>query len=259
MYPFISIASLRIPTYGLMMAVALFVSSSLCIIRGRKQKLQWETLIVIIACIFGFAIIGAVLLYFAVTYSAKEIIEYIKAGSLFTEHIGFVFYGGLIAGFVGAYIGFKLTGADFIQYTPVIIPYIPIAHAIGRVGCFLGGCCYGIPTNLPIGVIYPEFAISEVPKGIPLFPVQLLESGLLLGIAVILLKAAERKKGPKHMIGLYMVLYSCCRFGLEFLRYDAIRGSFQGLSTSQWISVALLAGGILLLFRPEKTQEENVA
>ena len=245
MYPSVSFLSIKIPTYGLMMFFALFISGALSLRHTIKKGLKWETTMVIIACIFGFAIIGASFLYFIVTYSSQEILQYLHDGTLFTERVGFVFYGGLILGFLGALLGMKLSGASFSEYAPAIIPYIPVAHAIGRIGCFLGGCCYGIPTRLPIGVVYPAYAITDVPKDIPLFPVQLLESVLLLAIFVILLIAQKKKYTANKLLGIYSVLYACCRFGLEFLRYDSIRGSFAKLSTSQWVSILLVISGII--------------
>ena len=97
---------------------------------------------------------------------------------------------------------------------------------LGAWAAYWLGACYGKPTSLPIGVVY-TVGYSGVPTGIPLLPVQAFEGAALLLIFLILAAYTRHGHPPMRVMALYLLLYSPCRFALEFLRYDAIRGAFS--------------------------------
>lgn len=156
---------------------------------------------------------------------------------------GFVFYGGLIGGVIGLYVYSKSFKISFKKLCMILIPVVPIFHSIGRIGCLLAGCCYGMEYD---GFGSITFYNSELaPIGVPLFPMQIVESICNLIIFIIILITYKRFKGTYKTIALYSVLYSIVRFVLEFYRGDTARGILV-LSTSQWISIALFIVGIIL-------------
>ena len=158
---------------------------------------------------------------------------------------GFVFYGGLLGGLAGAWLFCKQRRTSFATLGRDLVPALPLFHAFGRVGCFLAGCCYGIPSPVPwLGVVFPAAAI-EAPSGVPLLPVQLYEAvGCLL--LFLLLDHLLRQGWPgDRLLALYLALYAAFRFLLEFLRGDAARGFLGPLSTSQVLSLGVLAGLLL--------------
>ncbi len=111
MYPFFYIFSCRVPAYGAMMALGLLVAGSLGLRRARKAGLRWEDGLVILACGFGTALLGAAGLYLAVTYSPAQLWALICSGELFSENrLGLVFYGGLIFALPGAWLGARAAG-----------------------------------------------------------------------------------------------------------------------------------------------------
>ena len=123
-----------------------------------------------------------------------------------------------------------------------------IGGAIGRIGCFLGGCCHGTPTSSPFGIT-PDSA--HAPLGMPLHPVQLYES-LGMGILFLLLLYRFSKRAfDGEIVMLFLFGYATLRFVVEMFRGDADRGYVvAGLSTSQTISIVLfLAVGLLLAWR----------
>ena len=123
---------------------------------------------------------------------------------------------------------------------------ISMAQGFGRIGCFLAGCCYGRETTSRFGVVFPEGGLA--PAGVKLIPTQLISSAgdFLIMIVLLLYYRKNKKDGTPGNVGfLYMLLYGVGRFLVEFLRNDN-RGGAWMFSTSQWISMVILAGGIVL-------------
>jgi phosphatidylglycerol:prolipoprotein diacylglycerol transferase len=92
----------------------------------------------------------------------------------------------------------------------------------------------------------------SAPNEVPLFPTQLLESGLNFIAGILLLIYAKPTRKPGKILGLYLIYYLVMRFFIEFFRGDIIRGVLLGITTSQWISIALIPVGLWLLFRKAK-------
>lgn len=122
-----------------------------------------------------------------------------------------------------------------VDFLNPIVPVLPLAHAFGRAGCFFAGCCYGVPTDGILGVVYTH-AIGGAPSGVSLLPIQLLEAGINLAICALLMLFTRHTRTKTFVLPVYVVCYGVARFCLEFYRYDYIRGSLFGLSVSQWIS-----------------------
>ncbi|MBR3298285.1 MAG: prolipoprotein diacylglyceryl transferase [Clostridia bacterium] len=257
MHPFIHIFGLEIPSYGLMMALAFILAIVLSYFRAKKAGKNPEIILdlAIAAIVIGLGC--AYLLYIFVTYPLDKIWKSITDGSFSVfKSGGLVFYGGVIGGAL-AVIGYlKLIKKQKVwDYSAIIVPTIPLAHAVGRIGCFLAGCCYGKCVDTPISVIYTN-PIGGAPTGTPVFPIQLVESACNIVVFVILLLYVGRQLKRGSVLFLYMILYGIERFVLEYFRYDEIRGIFLGLSTSQWISIAMVvigAVGLMLSFKREKT------
>ncbi len=246
MYPYIHIFSKTVPSYGIMLMTGIWVAGFLSMLRIRRAGLRWENGMAVLACALGTAMLGAICLYIGVTYSLSDMINMVKSGSLFTgSKLGMVFYGGLLGAIPGVLLGIRITHIRASEYILPMVPCIPLGHAFGRIGCLLAGCCYGVPTDLPIGIIYP-YSLSGVPTGIRLFPVQIVEALSLFAIFCILSIYSRHSPDPKRVVSLYLILYSICRFVLEEYRYDSIRGFWGALSTSQWISALLFVIGIIL-------------
>ena len=163
---------------------------------------------------------------------------------------GFVFYGGLIGAVIGIFIYSKQFKVSFKSLLLTLIPTVPLIHSIGRIGCFLAGCCYGIEYNGFGHVIFHN--TPSAPVNTPLFPTQILESICNLLIFIVLIITYKKYSGTYKTIILYCILYSVVRFSIEFLRGDLIRGLWLNISTSQWISIALFLVGIGLFYKKEK-------
>ena len=259
MLPFLTVFGKQIPMYGLLMVTGAFFAVLFACLRARKRRL--EPMDVLLCSIFCFVIglLGAKTLFII-----TEIPQYIKHIShagfslpwLFNEiaTAGIVFYGGMIGGVFGGWLYTRLFRLDFWKHADAMIPFLPLAHGFGRVGCFCAGCCYGrAPFDSEpewlrnLAVVYTN-AIGAPNDGVARYPVQLFEACFLILILFpVLLAFSRRERRPGMVIGLYFIVYGIFRFINEYLRADSIRGIFGGVSTSQWISLALIPLGIVLI------------
>lgn len=240
MYPFFNIFGVNIPLYGICMLAGFFLVALFAYAKGKQFNIGVEDIVLIMAFIIGGAILFGQLFYLFVTYSAKGLWEMVSRGDFsFLKNSGIVFYGGLIGGIAGGILGKKIVKAEFKILELLFVPYIPLGHAIGRVGCFLAGCCYGVEYSGPLAVYYPN-SIAGVSPDVGYFPVQLLEAVLDVVIFAALWKFCRKERKKFDVIYLYLALYSVMRFGTEYFRGDKIRGVYFGISTSQWISIGLI-------------------
>jgi phosphatidylglycerol:prolipoprotein diacylglycerol transferase len=172
--------------------------------------------------------------------------------SLATLQAGGVFYGGFLVALAVAIWRMRHYGLAPLPVADIFAPAAALGHAIGRIGCFLAGCCWGKPTSVPWAVTFTDPAARDlvgVPLNVPLHPTQLYEAVALAVIFVILWRQFGRSHRPGAILGLYLVLYSSFRFGVEFLRDPSERAFPFGwvLSSTQWMAVGLVAVGVYLL------------
>lgn len=151
---------------------------------------------------------------------------------------GSVFYGGLIGGLMAGYITIHHMCLDRAVYEDCMAPVIPLFHGIARIGCFLGGCCYGVESGWGF-TAHGNPYVSDI-NDISRFPVQLLEAGCNFMLAGVLLWLLKRRVLRGRLLIIYLMSYACIRFADEFLRGDSIRGGIGIFSTSQWISIGFL-------------------
>ncbi len=180
--------------------------------------------------------------FFIITSSAHLTSEFINSANFWMGG-GFVFYGGLIGGALFALTYHFIWPLPFTWIKSTLVA-LTLGHGIGRIGCFLAGCCYGDITTAWWGVHL---------HGQDRHPTQLIEAFFLLSLAYGL----KRINSLHGLLGVYTLSYGVLRFGLEFLRADQLRGEWLwGLTPSQWISIFLVIPGVYSLvkkvLRPSK-------
>ena len=222
MHLYTDLFGIEVPSYGLMIALGVVLANLVGGFVLKREKLDFNDFIILEAyCMLG-AFIGAKVLYLIVSYDYidwNRILDYVYFNELMIG--GFVFYGGLIGGILFIFLGGKLHGIIPKPYIRSFIFLIPFIHCFGRIGCFMAGCCYGVPYHGIGAVVFPEGAYA--PSGVELFPVQLVEACCLAMIAVLLL-VLQVFIGYRFTVELYLLLYGIERFILEYFRYDDIRG-----------------------------------
>lgn len=158
---------------------------------------------------------------------------------------GSVFYGGLIGMILIslAYVRRKKLSRDYIDLTAAAIP---LFHAWGRIGCFLGGCCFGIESSF--GFVY-HYSPIEMANGVRRLPVSLFEAIFNAALSVFLYVCFRKKKYRGYLLNIYLYAYPVWRFVIEFFRGDTYRGFLWIFSTSQWVSIALVITNTIVLLR----------
>lgn len=186
-------------------------------------------------------IVSVVTIFFGIIFAClfENIYEWIKNQKIVWTW-GMTFYGGLIGGagtFILMYCLYYLKRhKDVFGEILIIAPgLITLAHGVGRIGCFLAGCCYGKETDSFIGVTFPNIE----PLGVKRIPTQLIEAAFLFVLSAILLVFAF-KSITKYTMIIYLASYSVFRFVIEYFRDDP-RGQFLALSPSQIWCIILFA------------------
>lgn len=245
----ITIGPVTIYGYGLMIAIGIIAAYLNTERLAKKNGLDPDPVFNILVIGVGFGIIGAKLLYYITILD--EIIANPKLLLNFTE--GFVVYGGIIFGILGALLYCKKKGLPFFNYLDCAAPSIALAQGFGRIGCFLAGCCYGTQMDSPISITFTNS--SYAPNNVPLFPSQLVSSAFDFLHFFVLCALLKRNKQPGKIGAFYLVFYSIGRFIIEFFRGDLARGSVGSLSTSQFISVFVAIIGIAMVIFLSKKKE----
>ena len=249
------IGSFGVPAMGLCILVGAILAVFLSWLLRKQSSLDWngDTVDAIIwAVLLGF--VGMKILYWIVT--PNEFLSAIKEGrilSLLTE--GMVFYGGLIGGIAGIFIVSRKKKHNFFEFTDLMAPCFCVAHAFGRIGCLLVGCCAGEEPGEPVlfgAATYNGACAVTYADGHQHLPVPLMEAIFLVLLCVVLILILKKEKKLGTVTGWYLVLYAIWRFVIESFRGDAERGIFGPFSTSQWISFAILIAGVVILVTAKK-------
>lgn len=254
------IGSYGVHSYGvlLMLAIVLSVWRAYAVAQRRRSAdpaypLSPEDVLDVTIWIVAGIVIGARLMFVAVDWG-----EYKGHPATIFQvwNGGLSFHGGLI-GVIIALILFSIRRrVPFLVLGDLIAPSAMLGYAVGRVGCFLNGCCYGAPTNLPWGVRFHDDGIVTPPS----HPTQLYSTALSLVFFGVLLWVERRQKFPGQIAFLYVLFSAIERFVMEIWRADVTSTVVAlGLTDVQWlcITMAVVAVGALAWLRRRGTRLPN--
>ncbi len=223
MHPIIcKIGPFTIYSYGFMLVVAFLVVSTLARLEAKRQRICPEIIFNFGFIAFISGIIGARLFYIVenITYYLKNPLEIVML-----QMGGLSWFGGLTLAVICGVIYLKKKKLSVYKIFDLIAPYVALAQGLGRIGCFLNGCCFGRT----------------------LIPIQLYSSLILIFIFIILRFFQNKPHKEGYIFFLYLLLYSLKRFFIEFWRRDN-EIIFLNLTIFQIISILVFSFAIFKLF-----------
>jgi phosphatidylglycerol:prolipoprotein diacylglycerol transferase len=242
MFPEIcKIGSFTIYSYGLMLVIAFVAGATLASMQAKKQNINSDIIFNFAFIAFVCGIIGARIFYVIenIGYYLKSPLEIIML-----QHGGLSWFGGFILGTLSGILYLRSKNMPVYQALDLIVPFVALAQAIGRLGCLLNGCCYG--KEFKFGLYFPV-------HGTTLIPTQLYSALLLLLIFIILRLLQNRPHWQGQIFYFYLLLYSVKRFFIEFWRADnAI--IFLGLTLFQLLSILIFCIAFIKLFVIKNTK-----
>lgn len=256
MWPIVAelhIAGLTRPltSYGLCAILGILLGGGLIDLLARRRGFPRFEALAATTLGLGFGLLGAKLLFLAVSIpriSTAGLLPFLCDG-------GFVFYGGLLAGAAAILVYLRAGGLSVPAFADLAAPGLALGHALGRVGCFLLGCCHGRPTTMPWGVRFGASPFFAGPIDTPLHPVQLYEAAfeLSLTIALLILLGRRPRLPEGRVFATWCASYALFRLAAELLW----RGDDRGLGTellppSALISLTILAVGGALAWRSSR-------
>jgi len=255
MFPILELFGKEYSMYAICAIFGLCVCGLVATLLGKKYKLAVEDIVLFMLSAALGLIVGGHILYGIVNIPLLiKVIAAIPSLSfgntmtaLWAVFGGSVFYGGMFGSLIALKIHIRYSKLENKHIMMNIYAVsVPLFHVFGRIGCFLGGCCYGIESDF--GFTVHNNVYNPDINGVSRFPVSLLESALNLIVFFILLYMFRKFGEKRSLIHLYFFLYSIVRFSTEFLRGDEIRGIWGPFSTSQWISLALFMYTVIRFF-----------
>ena len=253
MHPFLGVLRLgagerAFGSYGALVALGVFVMGTVVVRAAHRDRQDIGAVFATLALTVGGGFFGAWLAFLSV--------EWARSGSPMAAFFGggFVFFGAVPGALTGMFAGGRWLRLDVVRILDLSIPGLAAGHAMGRLGCFLGGCCYGRPFDGPWAVVYTHPFAPGAHPSVPRHPVPVYEAMGLLALAFAFALWPARRPGDGRRAALYFAAYCILRAGVESLRGDAIRGLWFGgvASTSQAVAAVglVVAGGVLL--RPRR-------
>jgi phosphatidylglycerol---prolipoprotein diacylglyceryl transferase len=250
MQPEIHLGPLTLQTFGIAFALAFVASGTLFARRMHElgKPVDWAYEGIFAALIGG--LVGSRVDYIIQNWDqvSGDIFGNVFSGS------GLVFFGGLIGGAIGVVLWARWRG--FLGWTLFDSAAAPIAigYAVGRVGCQVSGDGdYGQPSDLPWAMAYPH---GTVPTTQEVHPTPVYET-FTMGLVTLLLWNLRDRLAPGMVFGLYLFLGGLERFLVEFIRRNEV--VFAGLTVPQLFSVAMMAGGAVLLVTRRRVPRPAIA
>jgi phosphatidylglycerol:prolipoprotein diacylglycerol transferase len=238
-----TLGSLPIRSYGLMIALAFLVGIWIARRRFRARGLNPDIVIDLAVLVIVASIAGARAAYVLVRW------DYFREAPLAILRVwegGLALYGGIVVGVVVGLYYLARRGMEIWRSADLMTPSLALGIALGRIGCFLNGCCFGEPCDLPWAVSFGPGSIAGLQfAGVHLHPTQIYESLIALGIMAVILMVERSKPFEGFLFWLFVALLALSRFFIDPLRhYDTesilIRAGALELTNNQVVGVVML-------------------
>jgi len=248
----IHLGFLHVRSYGLALATAFLIGTWLGMREARRLGLDEDKLVNVILIVLVASVLGARALYVM-----EHVQEFRREwGSVLALwQGGLTLYGGIVAGTAAGLLAARRFGLPMWRVADALTPSIALGTGIGRLGCFLNGCCYGRPTSLPWGVVFPPDSYAGLEFGnAAVHPSQLYLAALGFGLFLLTWALRRRVGTPGSLFWWFIVLFALLRIPVDFTRaYEPeailLRSGSWVVTESQFTSLAFALFGILMLAR----------
>ena len=227
-----------IGTYGVLIVLSMAAGIFLTLRIARYFKYKKDDVLNYSLLVLVSSFIGTFLVGFLVFLP-----ERIEEG-FFNYQSALVSWGGLLGGLVALYLIKKKWSANLLNLADIGTPAYLIGFGIGRIGCFFGGCCFGIPTSSPIGVKFIHQLAPASSMNAHLIPTQLISAAFLIVTGLIFIAPVIKRRIPGFVFFSSTIVYSIFRFIIEFFRADH-RKFFFKLSDGQLFSLGFFILGVI--------------
>jgi len=243
MHPILfKLGPITIYTSGVFVVLGVLAGFLVSKIEAKKEGIPEQTYLIIAFWTFIFGFLGQRIVYALVEWR----IFLNNPLSVVFSRSGFIFYRGIILAIFAIFILTKKFNISFLKFADIAAYGTPLGHALGRIGCFFYGCCYGKPTTSSIGILFPRESPAGL-LGVKVIPTQLISAIFLLLLFFLLLFLKKKKKFNGQILLAYAFFYGIFRFIIEFYRGDP-RGEVFSLSTSGFISLISVILSVFLYF-----------
>lgn len=246
MYPVLfKIGNFGVRTYGVILIIAFFICLYLAKWDAKRLGLGKKDIDHLANYLLLWGLIGA-RLYYALFYDPYY--YFTKPWTLlFIWEGGLAIHGAILGGILGLYLYTKKYHRDFWNLADFLSPLLLLGQGIGRIGCFLNGCCFGKPTDKPWGVIFPKDSFAYYKYGFtPVHPTQLYE--MVLDVLGFIIFWTVRKKisSPGVLFAWYLIYYGVVRFVVSLFRADSLYLWGTGVKIAYVVSFIMIVIGIYL-------------
>lgn len=247
------LGSITLYSYGFMILIGVIAGYVYALINLKKLGLNSEDVSSLFLWCFASVFVGGRLFYYLENPGV-----YLKEPSKLFEGLssGFVFYGSFLLTVPVLIWWFRTKNISVWHGFDVVGVSGAFVHAFGKIGCFMAGCCYGLPSGKHFGVVFTNKLCSAEPLNTPLYPTQLWDSAIVFGSIAIMLLYKKRKWFHGQLFLTYGMVYALGRFLTERFRGDEERGFVLNglLSHSQAIALLVFTVCAYLFVRGYKTR-----
>lgn len=237
MHPILlTIGPLALYSWGFFVGIGFLAGILVALLNSKRENITFDQVIDISIYTLIFAIIGARIFY-VIQFWDEFRNNWLSIFAVWEG--GLVFYGGLICALAGLIWYSRKSKIHILKIFDLAAPSVAIGYSIGRIGCFMRGCCFGNETTLPWAFHFHEISGLR-------HPTQLYSSFSVLLIFILLMFIRDKKEYDGQIFVWGIVLYSIYRFCVEFLRYSPVH--YFGLTPSQLISICTFILGTIFLF-----------
>ncbi len=241
----IELGPFKIYSYGFMLALSFLVGILLAGRRAEKRGISREIVQDLSIILIILAVVGSRTLYIITHrdhyHSIIDIIALWEGGA--------TYYGGLVLALAGALVYLKKKGVSFLRMADICAPSIALGIFLTRIGCFMSGCCFGSPTECPLGMAFPpDSPAGFLYPGSTIHPTQLYSSFYGIVIFTVLMLFDRKRFHDGFIFALLCLLYGAARFIVDFFRYyDESAMMTDSLTVNQGISLVLALFGVILI------------